>query len=320
MLNEVELNVGVGGAKITVDTIAGNSTEVVKAAFGVEGDLQLVAGNNPMPVTLGLTDTQLRATPVPISGTVSTGLTQPLTDTQLRATPVPISGTVTVTGTGDASAANQTLQITQETAINTVLGLVADAIVAAGATGSVSAKLRRATQGLEDLKTLIVLAAGVNIIGKVGIDQTTPGTTNGVQVNAALPAGTNAIGKLAANSGVIIGAVEIAAAQTLAAVTAITNNVNTVEVPPTTIFNGKTTTTTAGTRVTLAASQVVKSVTIKALSTNAGFIYVGNTSVAASNGFQLSAGDTLSFDIANLNTINLDSSVNGEGVSYLGIN
>ncbi len=38
------------------------------------------------------------------------------------------------------------------------------------------------------------LPAGSNVIGKFGIDQTTPGTTNGVQVNAALPAGTNAIG------------------------------------------------------------------------------------------------------------------------------
>lgn len=36
--------------------------------------------------------------------------------------------------------------------------------------------------------------AGTNLIGKFGIDQTTPGTTNGVQVNAALPAGTNTIG------------------------------------------------------------------------------------------------------------------------------
>lgn len=98
-------------------------------------------------------------------------------------TALPITGTVAVTGAGDASASNQTLQITQETAINTVLGLVADAIVAAGATGTVSAKLRRVTQGLEDLKTLIVLAAGTNIIGKVGIDQTTPGTTNGIVVN-----------------------------------------------------------------------------------------------------------------------------------------
>jgi hypothetical protein len=33
---------------------------------------------------------------------------------------------------------------------------------------------------LKDLLSLIVLAAGSNIIGKVGIDQTTPGTTNKV--------------------------------------------------------------------------------------------------------------------------------------------
>lgn len=52
----------------------------------------------------GLTDAELRATPVPVSGTISTGLTQPLTDVQLRATPVPVSGTVAVTGAGDASA------------------------------------------------------------------------------------------------------------------------------------------------------------------------------------------------------------------------
>ena len=38
--------------------------------------------------------------------------------------------------------------------------------------------------------------AGTNLIGKVGIDQTTPGTTNGVQVNAALPAGANSIGSV----------------------------------------------------------------------------------------------------------------------------
>lgn len=64
-------------------------------------------------------------------------------------------------------------------------GANVDATVAAGAAGSISAKLRRATQGLEDLKTLIVLAAGANVIGKVGIDQTTPGTTNAVQLAQA---------------------------------------------------------------------------------------------------------------------------------------
>lgn len=73
------------------------------------------------------------------------------------------------------------------------------------------------------LAALPALVAGAAIIGKVGIDQSTPGTTNGVQVVAALPAGANAIGKLAANAGVTIGAVEFAAAQTIGAVTSITN-------------------------------------------------------------------------------------------------
>lgn len=40
-------------------------------------------------------------------------------------------------------------------------------------------------------------------------------------IDAALPAGSNAIGKLAANTGVTIGAVEIAAAQTLSTVTTV---------------------------------------------------------------------------------------------------
>lgn len=66
------------------------------------------------------------------------------------------------------------------------------------------------TNGLDvDVTRLPALVAGSAIIGKVGIDQTTPGTTNGVQINAALPAGTNAIGKLAANDGVDIGDVTI---------------------------------------------------------------------------------------------------------------
>ncbi len=47
---------------------------------------------------------------------------------------------------------------------------------------------------LAELLRNLSVAAGSAIIGKVGIDQTTPGTTNGVQINAALPAGTNALG------------------------------------------------------------------------------------------------------------------------------
>lgn len=84
----------------------------------------------------------------------------------------------------------------------------------------------QATQPVSLATNTPTIAAGTAIIGKVGIDQTTPGTTNlvsigttgTVAINAALPAGANTI-----------GAVNIAATQTLAtvttvgAVTAITN-------------------------------------------------------------------------------------------------
>lgn len=80
------------------------------------------------------------------------------------------------------------------------------------------------TNGLDvDVTRLSSLVAGSAIIGKVGIDQTTPGTTNGVQVNAALPAGANAIGKLAANSGVDIGDVDVTTVGTITPGTAATS-------------------------------------------------------------------------------------------------
>lgn len=121
-----------------------------------------------------------------------------------------------------------------------------------------------------------------------------------------------------------VGTFAVQAAQSgtwnIGTLTSITNNVNTVEVAPTTIYNGNKNVTTAGTRVTLASSQAVKSVTIKAKIANTGTIYVGDGSVASSNGFALAAGETLSLDLANLNTVNLDASVSGEGVTYIGVN
>jgi len=51
--------------------------------------------------------------------------------------------------------------------ISTAIGATDDAMVEAGAAGTQSAKLRRVTKGLEDLKTLIVLGGGTNVIGKL---------------------------------------------------------------------------------------------------------------------------------------------------------
>ena len=80
---------------VSIDLRATNSTNAVS----------ILNFPTSQAVSGPLTDTQLRLTPVPISGTVSTGLTQPLTDTQLRATVLPVSltstsitGSVAVTG------------------------------------------------------------------------------------------------------------------------------------------------------------------------------------------------------------------------------
>lgn len=71
----------------------------------------LVGGKVPVDTGLvqALTDTQLRATPVPVSG--------PLTDTQLRATPVPVSGTISTTAQSQTATfvEDQTVSTTPET-------------------------------------------------------------------------------------------------------------------------------------------------------------------------------------------------------------
>lgn len=95
--------------------------------------------------------------------------------------------------------------------------------------------------------------------------------------------------------------------------TVISVNIN----PYTVVGNGQTIVTTAGTRVPLASSTAVKSMTIRALASNTGLIYVGNTSVSSANGFQLSKSETVSLDLDNLSKVNIDSSVNGEGVTYI---
>lgn len=98
----------------------------------------------------------------------------------------------------------------------------------------------------------------------------------------------------------------------------LTPLLNGVTILPYTILgNGKQTVMASGTRVQLASSTATTTITVRALSTNTGLIYVGNSSVASANGFQLSADDAISIDLNNLNKVYIDSSVNGEGVTYI---
>lgn len=187
-----------------------------------------------------------------------------------------------VTVTGVATAANQA-------AANSALADILAALASVAVTGPLTDAQLRANPILTTLGTLPDTAAGdlaaiaAALAGTLTVD-------GAVTIGSALPAGS-------AN----IGDVDVASVSLPAA-----------------IYNGKTTVTTAGTRVALASSQaLVSGVTVKALAANTGTIYVGNSAVDSSNGFALAKGESVFIEIANLATVYLDSSVNGEGATFV---
>lgn len=90
---------------------------------------------------------------------------------------------------------------------------VKTAVLPTGASSAANQATEIASLATIATNTGAAIPAGSALIGKVGIDQTTPGTTNGVQVNAALPAGTNTVGTVG-QLPYPIGAIPITASAT----------------------------------------------------------------------------------------------------------
>ncbi len=100
-----------------------------------------------------------------------------------------------------------------------------------------------------------------------------------------------------------------------------TFGLRTDEVPATTVYEGRVTVTTAGTRVQLSSSSIpVRSVCVKALTANTGNMLVGDSTVSVSNGYELPKDLSVCLDVNNLNLVYVDATVNGEKVCYIGIN
>ena len=95
----------------------------------------------------------------------------------------------------------------------------------------------------------------------------------------------------------------------------VTNGVNIL--PFSITGSGVKVVTTAGTRVALASTTSIKSVTVKAKLGNTGLIYIGSSAVTSANGFQLAASETISLDIDDLAKVYIDSAVNLEGVTFI---
>ena len=93
---------------------------------------------------------------------------------------------------------------------------------------------------------------------------------------------------------------------------------------PATVFNGHTAVASAGTAVTLVASQAIKSgVTVKALSANTGLIFVGKSTVEnvsgaiGVRGIELNAKESVFIEIDDINKVYVDAAVSGEGVGWV---
>lgn len=184
-------------AAITGFGTAANQTTIIGHLDGVEGLLTTIDGD---------------------TGTIATEVAGLLTDTELRATPVPVSGTVAVTNAGlteVAAAINASSQMD--------VNIAASAISFGGTSAADDADFTAGTtpgtpvMGVYDSTPDTVTDGD---LGTIGINSTRA-------VRTVIEAGSAAIGKLAANSGVDIGDVDVTS---LPAIPAGNNNIGDVDV------------------------------------------------------------------------------------------
>ena len=263
----------------------------------------------------------------PVSGTVTANLgtlngaataanqqTDALTDTELRATPVPVSGTVTATPTGTqnvdvtantiglATAANQ-LPDGHNVTVDNGIGAAAVPIQDGGNSITVDGTVAATQSGTWTEANSAAIKTAVETI-----DNAISGSEMQVDVVGALPAGTNAIGKLAANSGVDIGDVDVTSAVSSSFATGSNLDIDT------------------------SAEQLVSSsvackfgVTVKAAATNTGTVYIGASSsvtagtTGSTDGFPLEPGESVTVPVNNVNLLYGIASVANQKVFLMGV-
>ncbi len=218
---------------------------------------------------------------------------------------ITVDGTVAVSGSVDTELTTADLDTGAGTDTRAVIGLVG------AKSGGAALIPGDATKGLAvDLTATGQNSTALKVDGSA-VTQPVSASSLPLPTGAATAAKQPAIGTAGSASTDVITVQGIASGTALA--------VNSTPVSPGSILNGVTNVTTAGTRVVLASSTTCRSVTVRAKHTNTGVIYVGNSSVSSSNGYTLLPGESISLDITNLNTVNLDAATSGEGVTYLGV-
>jgi len=116
-----------------------------------------------------------------------------------------------------------------------------------------------------------------------------------VMLDNPLPIGTNSIGNVGLNAGSnTIGNVGLNAGS---------NTIGNTGTPSATINIGQTTSAVTATQLTASSIAMTNGVVIQALSTNTASVYIGNSSVTTANGFELTAGSSLTISPSNINLV-----------------
>lgn len=210
--NAVVANPGVGGATFASDQIAGIEyprSKIVWGADGIAGDTSVA---NPLPTQV----TSLPATP---AGTNNIG------DVDVLTVPAPLS----TAGGGTEAAALRVTVATDSTGVLSVDDNGGSLTVDGAVTANAGTNLNTSALALEAGGNLAAAAASLSVLddwdetdrakvnpiaGQAGVQGASGVVTALTQrvvlaTDVPLPAGTNAIGKLAANSGVDIGDVDV---------------------------------------------------------------------------------------------------------------
>lgn len=239
MADNITLNSGTGGADLATDDIGGVQHQRVKLQYGTDGSATDVSDSNPLPIDDAGGSLTVDGAVTANAGTGTMTVTDDGSFTLAANSGVDIGDvdvTSVVTGTG-ASNLGKAEDAAHSTGDVGVMSLVVrnDTLAALAGTDGDYAPLQVNASGalyIQEGSALDVsgatvtidgahiategsaLGSGVLLQGDDGTDRknvAVDATSGNVQVDvaSALPSGTNAIGKLAANSGVDIGDVDV---------------------------------------------------------------------------------------------------------------
>jgi len=281
-------------------------TQYFKLTYGVTGAATPVSSSNPLPVTVAA---GMTATIAGFTGTITIQGTP-------SGTAVPVSGSLVVSGITGAPVYVRTATGAQvEVTGGRYINKTNDAISVYGPAGSTYVYVNIASTG-GNFATVTNGALNVNVTGAT-ISATIPSTVTVVGLSGATAVNVTVGNTVGINDNAI-----------LASMAGISNSLGTLNsqilsiagAVPSAFKTGRISVSSASvSQIDSGGYTATSAVTIKALSTNTDFVYLGNTSglIGSSYGFALDPGESFNLKVNNSNKVFAVSNTGTQVITYL---